>query len=79
MSQANLAGVLTLEQDLQLITGTLEISGIFLPVEHGRLHGNNISFTINRVDYTGRINGDIMEGVSKGRTTHTWAATRWRE
>ena len=72
-------GELTLEQEYQLISGTFEIGGISVPVESGRLRGEEIQFTVNGVDYTGRVNGDTMEGVAKGRITRTWTATRLSE
>jgi SAM-dependent methyltransferase len=67
---------LTLEQDLQVVFGNYETAGIGVRVESGRLHGNDIHFTVNGVAYEGRVNGDTMEGVAKGRTTHVWKATR---
>jgi SAM-dependent methyltransferase len=67
---------LTLEQDLQLVFGNYETAGIGVRIEGGRLHGNDIHFTVNGVEYEGRVNGDTMEGVAKGRTTHAWRATR---
>jgi hypothetical protein len=69
---------LTLEQDLQLIFGNYETAGIGVRIEGGRLHGNDIRFTVNDVAYEGRINGDTMEGVAKGRAVHAWRATRVR-
>ena len=69
---------LTLRQDLQLISGTYEIAGISLPVENGRVSGYQISFTVNGVNYTGRINGDTMEGEARGRTTQSWSVSRAR-
>jgi SAM-dependent methyltransferase len=67
---------LTLEQDLQLIFGNYETAGIGVRIEGGRLHGNTIQFTVNDVVYEGLVNGDTMEGIAKGRTTHAWKATR---
>ena len=67
---------LTLEQDLQLVFGEYSTSGLSVRIEGGRLRGNSISFTLNGVAYEGRVNGDTMEGVAKGRTTHTWKAVR---
>jgi len=52
--------MLTLEQSFQKVYGTLEIGGIVLPVENGRLRGNEIRFTVNRVEYAGRVSGDAM-------------------
>lgn len=72
-------GELTLEQDFQRVSGTFEISGISLPVDDGRLRGDEIQFTVNGVDYAGRVDGETIEGVFKGRaTTGPWAATRPR-
>jgi SAM-dependent methyltransferase len=72
-------GVLTLEQEFQKIWGTYETSGISLPVENGQLFGEDIRFTVNTVDYAGRLSGDSMAGVTTGRASGTWAATRWPE
>jgi hypothetical protein len=48
-----------------------------VPVEDGVLRGNDIRFTVNGVAYEGRVNGDAMEGVAKGRvTTAQWTAQR---
>jgi len=69
-------GELTLVQDLQLISGSFELDGIRLPVENGRLRGNEINFTINRVNYAGRVDGDTMGGTATGRVTRAWNAVR---
>ena len=69
-------GDLTLEQSFQVIWGTYESNGIRVPVENGRLHGDEIRFTVNGVDYTGRVNGGQMQGTANGRATTTWTAVR---
>lgn len=66
---------LTLEQEFQQLSGTLEIHGVALPVENGRLRGADIRFTVNQVDYSGRVSGGTMAGSAKGRATGTWSAT----
>jgi hypothetical protein len=71
--------LLALEQSFQKVYGTLEIGGIVLPVENGRLRGNEIRFSVNRVEYAGRVSGDAMEGVATGRATRAWRATLSRE
>jgi hypothetical protein len=74
------SGELTLTQAFQSVAGTYEQSGIRVPVEDGVLRGNDIRFTVNGVAYQGRVDGDVMEGVSKGRvTTSQWTARRVRE
>ena len=68
--------LLTLEQDFQKLSGTLERYGIELPVEDGRLDGEAIRFTVNRVRYSGWVRGDAMEGAETGSTKHPWSARR---
>ena len=68
-------GTLLLEQSYQSVTGTLERYGIALPVENGRLNGEEIRFTVNRVDYAGRVRGDAMQGTTTGATP-AWSARR---
>ena len=70
---------LTLEQDFQKVSGTFETSGIRVAIENGLLRGNEIRFTVNAVEYSGRVSGDTIEGVAKGRTTSAWTAKRSRE
>ena len=72
-------GELTLEQSYQKVTGTRELDGIYLPVENGVLRGNEIHFTVNSVEYTGRVNGNAMEGAANGRVPFTWTAKRVAE
>ena len=67
---------LTFEQDLQLVFGTFETGGLAARIEGGRLSGNEIRFKVNDVAYAGRIKGDTIEGVAKGRVTRNWSATR---
>lgn len=66
---------LTLEQRYQKIYGTYQIGGIAVPIENGRLLGEDIHFTINQVEYNGRISSGRMTGIAKGRTTREWQAT----
>jgi SAM-dependent methyltransferase len=71
------SGELTLTQAFQSVTGMYELDGIRVPVEDGQLRGTDIRFAVNGVEYAGRVNGDAMEGVAKGRTTVTqWRARR---
>jgi SAM-dependent methyltransferase len=69
-------GQLTLEQEFQHVWGTFDMSGIPLPVENGELRGEEIHFTVNGVEYRGRVSGGSMQGVAKGRIEKTWTATR---
>ena len=69
-------GELVLEQAFQNVSGTYDANGISLPLENGVLRGEQIRFTINGVEYSGRVTGESMEGIASGRTTRSWKATR---
>ena len=66
-------GQLTLKQEFQMVSGTLGSS----PISNGRLRGEAISFTAGDAEYTGRVNGDRIEGTVKtGGTETAFTATR---
>ena len=67
---------LMLEQGYQKLYGTYQIDNVAVPIENGRLHGAQITFALNNVIYTGRIQGNTMSGTAKGRTVREWSATR---
>lgn len=70
-------GDLTLKQEFQMVTGTLRSAGSALPVTNGRLRGDQITFTAGGADYTGRVNGNTIEGSVKSRgNTSNWSASR---
>lgn len=68
-------GEMTLEQTFQGITGTLRSGDESLPVK-GKINGYELIFTADGQLYTGRINGDSMEGEIKGIDNSRWKATR---
>jgi SAM-dependent methyltransferase len=69
-------GELVLEQDFQRVTGAYVFNGISLPLENGRLNGAEFRFTVNGVEYLGRVDGDTIEGTAKGRNgSLSWRAT----
>ena len=67
---------LTLEQSYQKVYGTYQIGGVAVPIDNGRLRGENIRFTVNQVEYSGRIEGSGIAGVAKGRVAREWRANR---
>jgi precorrin-6B methylase 2 len=72
-------GELTLTQTYQMVTGSLASGGSAVPIVNGRLRGDQISFSLGGSDYTGRVNGDTMEGVATaGGQTTNWTAARAR-
>jgi hypothetical protein len=63
---------LKLEQKFQMISGTLGSD----PITDGRLRGDEVTFNVGNVKYTGRVNGNSMSGTASGGTNGTWTATR---
>ena len=67
-------GELALKQNFQMVSGTLRSGNVSTPITNGRLNGDQISFTAGANQYTGRVNGNIMDGnVSSGGS---WKANR---
>ena len=65
-------GELTIKQSFQMINGTLKSANATTPV-NGKLNGDQISFSAGSASYTGRVNGNAMEGTVGG---NKWSATR---
>jgi SAM-dependent methyltransferase len=65
-------GELAIKQTFQMITGTLKNGNVAAPI-NGKLNGDQISFTANGTQYTGKVNGNSIEG-SAGNAK--WSATR---
>jgi SAM-dependent methyltransferase len=66
-------GVLTLTQKFQNLSGTLGDA----VVSDGKLRGDEITFIVNNARYTGRVNGNVMEGtVTIGDRAQSWRAVR---
>jgi SAM-dependent methyltransferase len=72
-------GELALKQTFQMISGTIRSGNVSTPITNGRLRGDQISFTAGGAQYTGRVNGNVMEGNVKGGTDSKWRATRARK
>jgi precorrin-6B methylase 2 len=68
-------GELNLKQTFQMISGTLRNGNVTTPIS-GKLNGDQISFTAGAAQYTGRLNGNAIEGTVKGGSNGKWTATR---
>ena len=64
-------GELVLQQNFQMLTGSLLAGGASTPIADGRLRGDEISFKVGATQYTGRVGGDTMRGAN-----NAWTATR---
>jgi hypothetical protein len=70
-------GQLTLKQEFQMLSGTLATGGRTIAIANGKLHGDQISFLANGTEYTGRVNGGLIDGTAKSSTgTTKFQATR---
>ncbi len=69
-------GELALKQTFQMLSGTLKSGNVSTPITNGRLRGDQITFTAGGAQYTGRVNGNAMEGTVKGGGDSKWRATR---
>ena len=68
------AGELTLKQSFQTISGALKSSNNSAPIANGKLRGDQITFNAGGVLYTGRVNGNFIDGSLS--TGGSWKATR---
>ncbi len=68
-------GELNLKQTFQMISGTLRNGNVTTPIS-GKLNGDQISFTAGTAQYSGRVNGNAIEGTVKGGSDGKWSATR---
>ena len=57
-------GELAIKQSYQKFTGTLTESGRVTSITDGKLNGVEITFTAGSFKYSGRVNGDRIEGTS---------------
>jgi SAM-dependent methyltransferase len=70
-------GELTLRQEFQMLTGELVAGGRATPIQNGRMRGDQITFSVNDTQYTGRVTGNTVDGtVTTGQATAEWKATR---
>jgi Methyltransferase domain len=67
-------GELALKQTFQMVSGTLKSGNASTPITNGKLSGDQISFTAGGNQYTGRVNGNVMEG--KAGSGGSWKAIR---
>lgn len=65
-------GDLTIKQEFQKISGTLGSA----PIAGGTVRGDDITFTVGKLTYTGRVNGSSIQGKVTGGTGSAWSATR---
>jgi hypothetical protein len=55
-----------------MLSGTLKNGNVVSPIQ-GKLNGEQITCTAGKTSYTGRVNGNSMQGTAGGGK---WSATR---
>lgn len=68
------SGTLSIKQQFQNFTGMVKAGDTSTPVTGGRLNGDEITFTAAGTAYTGKVNGDTIEGTT--RSGAAWKARR---
>jgi hypothetical protein len=70
-------GELTLKQSFQMVAGSLAGGPSPGTISGGRLRGEEITFNVGSVRYSGRVSGNTMSGtVTSGGASAPWTATR---
>ena len=70
-------GELVLQQQYQVLSGTLSIDGRPTPIANGRVRGEEITFAIGDTQYVGRVSGDKIVGTIKSAAAERrWQASR---
>lgn len=69
-------GELTLEQKAQTLYGTLTLNGETRTIDMGRVIGEQVVFSVNGIEYSGRLNGDTLAGTVKSNIPGNWVARR---
>ncbi len=70
-------GEIKFSQSFQMISGALRSGNRTTTFTNGKLQGDQITFSVGNAAYTGRVNGNSMEGtVSSGGNNSPWSATK---
>jgi len=73
-------GEVTFRQKFQRFSGTFKSGSNTVAIKNGRLSGDLIRFSIGDASYTGRVNGDTMEGIyESGGITTKWKTTKTKK
>jgi hypothetical protein len=57
-----------------MLSGTLKSGNNTVQIANAKMHGDQITFSAGEAQYTGRVNGNTMEGTLK--SGGKWSATR---
>jgi SAM-dependent methyltransferase len=68
----------TFTQQYQNVAGNAKVDGKAVQLSAGKLRGDVITFSLEGREFTGRVNGDKIEGTVKGGSEGKFTATRAR-
>jgi len=70
-------GELTLKQTYQMLSGTMKVGNTSTAIKDGKITGEQVAFSVGNTAYTGQVQGNAIEGVSKSAAGEAkWRATR---
>ena len=70
-------GNLTLKQEYQMLSGTLAQGNVNAIIADAKMNADQIVFTAAGTQYTGKVNGNAIEGTYKGKDgSGSWTATK---
>ena len=70
-------GELFLSQEFQMVSGNLKTGKNIISISEGKLYGDQITFNAKDEEYSGRVNGNSIEGtVTTGKRNNKWNAKR---
>ena len=70
-------GQLQLTQTFQKVAGTLTANGTTTAIANGRLRGDQLTFTVDKTEYSGRVADNRIEGVQVNNgSKRAWTASR---
>jgi SAM-dependent methyltransferase len=70
-------GEINLEQEFQMVSGTVTRGGKEVKLSRGRLLGHQLTFRAGGAEYSARVTGKTMKGtVTLNGKTESWTATR---
>jgi precorrin-6B methylase 2 len=70
---------LMMTQEFQRVAGTITVGGKQVPIENGRLRGEEFAFVAGGTAYAGRVEGNKISGTAKGTgsgASRNWSVTR---
>jgi SAM-dependent methyltransferase len=72
-------GDLTLNQQFQVVSGSVGAGGQAQTISNGKLRGDQLTFTAGGAEYAGKVDGDRIEGTrTSGGKKDAWSAARAR-